>query len=217
MPMKVIAAQLDVSPASVHLWTSDIQIKPAHATRNRLAGAKVRAENWRNLHRQRRMSFQLEGRSRARQGDALHEAGCMLYWAEGSKERNSVVFSNSDLNMVRFFKMFLTHSFELTPERFRIRLNVYLGNGLSLRAIEDHWLEALELPRTCLRGHALNHMPTSSSGQKKNRLPYGVCTLRLCDSGIVQHVFGAIQEYGGFDEPRWLDGRQRKSRQAKTS
>jgi hypothetical protein len=24
-------------------------------------------------------------------------------------------------------------------------------------------------------------------------------------TAIVQHIYGAIQEYGGFDEPRWLD------------
>jgi hypothetical protein len=28
---------------------------------------------------------------------------------------------------------------------------------------------------------------------------------------LVQHIYGAIQEYAGFDEPRWLDGPPRKS------
>lgn len=57
----------------------------------------------------------------------------------------------------------------------------------------------------CLRKHTLNHMPTSSSGQKKNKLPYGVGTLRVGSSTqVVQHIFGAIQEYSGFEEPRWL-------------
>jgi len=39
-----------------------------------------------------------------------------------------------------------------------------------------------------------------------NRLPYGVCTVGgISQTRIVQHIYGAIQEYGGFDEPRWLD------------
>ena len=29
---------------------------------------------------------------------------------------------------------------------------------------------------------------------------------------LVQHIYGAIQEYGGFEEPRWLDGPARKPR-----
>jgi len=134
-------------------------------------------------------------------------AGCLLYWAEGSKDRNTMHFANSDINLVRFFCQFLRESLGVRPEEITVRLNVYTGNGLSVRAIEDHWLDALDLPRTALRGHTLNHTPTSSSGKKRNRLPYGVCSLTVLKSTrIVQHIYGAIQEYAGFDEPRWLDG-----------
>ena len=42
----------------------------------------------------------------------------------------------------------------------------------------------------------LNHFPTSSSGKKRNRLPYGVCTLSVARSTrLVQHIYGAIQQY----------------------
>jgi hypothetical protein len=143
-------------------------------------------------------------------------AGCLLYWAEGSKGRNTVHFANSDINMVRFFCEFLRRSLGVGSEEITLRLNVYTGNGMSIRQIEDHWLEALELPRTALRGHTLNHTPTSSSGRKKNRLPYGVCSLSVLKSTrLVQHIYGAIQEYGGFEEPRWLHGPPVKSRPRK--
>jgi hypothetical protein len=29
--------------------------------------------------------------------------------------------------------------------------------------------------------------------------------LSLGSTQIVQHIYGAIQEYAGFEEPRWLD------------
>jgi hypothetical protein len=51
----------------------------------------------------------------------------------------------------------------------------------------------------------LDLLPTSSSGRARNKLPYGVCTLRVHSTWMVQHIYGAIQEYGGFDEPAWLD------------
>ena len=82
-------------------------------------------------------------------------AGCMLYWAEGSKGRNQVHFANSDLNMVKFFCDFLRTSLGVRSEDMTLRLNVYTGNGLSLREIEEYWLNALDLPRTALRGHTL--------------------------------------------------------------
>jgi hypothetical protein len=33
-----------------------------------------------------------------------------------------------------------------------------------------------------------------------------VCSARSEKHRIVQHIYGAIQEYAGFEEPRWLDG-----------
>lgn len=131
----------------------------------------------------------------------------MLYWAEGAKDRNCVVLANSDVHMVRFFKRFAAECFGVADEDFSVRLNVYTGNGLSIEQIESYWLEALELPRSCLRKHMVNHFPTSSSGEKRNKLPHGVCTLRVLRSTrIVQHIYGAIQEYAGFEQPQWLDG-----------
>jgi hypothetical protein len=135
----------------------------------------------------------------------------MLYWAEGAKERNTVKFVNSDVAMVRLFVSFMRDCFGVLPADFRLRLNVYTNNGLTLEQVEAYWLRELELPRSCVREHVVNHFPTSSSGTKRS-LPYGVCTLSVARSThLVQHIYGAIQEYARFEEPRWLDGPPRKS------
>jgi hypothetical protein len=224
MPYKRIAARLGVSPCSVFNWTKDIQITEAQRVRNlahQTAGSetvKKRAATWRAKNRARRLSYQAEGRDWTRRGDPLHLAGCMLYWAEGAKDRNSVTLANSDPAMLSFFKRFLAETFGLQADAFSIRLNVYLGNGFTIEQIEDFWLSSLELPRACLRKHTINHFPTSSSGVKKDRLPYGVCFLRVSKSTwIVQHIYGAIQEYAGFQEPRWLDGPPRNGNGTATS
>ena len=218
-PFKRIAAQLAVSVSTVHGWTRDIELTEEQKVQN-LRGPRGpqnpahiarRTESWRKKNRDRRRTYQEEGRKRARLREPLHIAGCMLYWAEGTKDRNVLKFVNSDPAMVCFFATFLKSCLGVKPEEFRIRLNVYTNNGLGLREIEDFWLACLELPRTCLRGHSLNHYPTSSSGAKRS-LPYGVCTLTVAKSThLVQHIYGAIQEYAGFEEPRWLDGPPRKS------
>ena len=205
--MRRIAVSLGVSLSTVSLWVRDIELSEEQRRANHLRAAKVRSQLWSERHRIRRRAFQAEGREKARAGDALHQAGCMLYWAEGDKARNTARMANSDVAMVVFFARFLRVCFGLEADDFTLSLNVYLGNGLSLEEIEAHWLDALELPRHCLRKHQLNHTPTSSSGLKKNKLPYGVCSLTARRSThIVQHIYGAIQEYAGFDEPRWLDG-----------
>jgi hypothetical protein len=218
--LKRIASRLEVSVGSVHLWTRDIQLS-AEQQRENLIGPRGpqnpqhianRVAAWRAKNRARRRHYQKEGQARAREGDPLHTAGCMLYWAEGSKSRNTATFANSDPHMVRFFAHFLRESMRVPSSDFRIRLNVYTNNGLSLTEIEGHWLKAVGAPRSCLRGHSLNHYPTSTSGKRPRRLPYGVCTLTVARSTwLVQHIAGAIQEYGGFNELRWLDGSPRKS------
>jgi hypothetical protein len=222
--MKRIAAAVGVSVATVHAWTHDIEISEEQRRHN-LFGPRgpqsperiaKRVASWKRVNRERRLRFQAEGRAKAREGDSLHIAGCMLYWAEGAKARNTLTFANSDAHMVRFFARFLRESMGVRTSDFRIRLNVYTNNGLSIAEIEDHWLDAVGAPRSCLRGHSLNHYPTSTSGKRPKRLPYGVCTLKVARSTwLVQHIAGAIQEYGGFDEPRWLDGTPRKERAPK--
>jgi hypothetical protein len=211
---KRIAAELRVSPSSVFYWTRDIVLTPQQIEHN-LRGPRGpispeliarRAEGVRQAARQRRLEYQAEGRARAKLDppDPLHLAGCMLYWAEGTKSRNCAKLANSETSLVRYFKQFLVGCFDVPIEKFAFTLHVYLGNGFELPEIEEHWLDALDLPRGCLRKHSINPLPTSSSGRKRNRLPYGVGTLSCCDTRIVQHIYGAIQEYAGFDEPRWL-------------
>jgi hypothetical protein len=205
--MKVIASELAVSSGSVHLWTADIKLSEAQVSRNRKVAAALRGRTWRALNQERRLRYQGEGRARAGEADPLHQAGCMLYWAEGAKDRNSMVFANSDPHMVVFFVRFLRSCFGVSDADLTIRVNAYTGNGRTIEQIQQFWLTVLNLPRDCLRKPIENHFPTSSSGRRKDKLPYGVCAVRVRRStSIVQHVYGAIQEYGGFEEPRWLDG-----------
>lgn len=210
MTYKRIARVLSVSPASAFAWTRDIALTPEQVARNRVHEADpaviaARAATWRRKNRERRLAFQDEGRVRARTADPLHQAGCMLYWAEGTKERNCAKLANSDPHMVRFFVRFLRECFRVRNEHLSLRLNVYLGNDLALGDIEAYWLEVLGLPTSALRRHSIDHFPASSSGRKRNKLPYGVCTVRAGSTRIVQHIYGAIQEYADFDEPRWVD------------
>ena len=208
LPIKQIASRLGVSPSTAHRWTKDIELSPSQRVAIQRGLAEVfrsRNEAWSERCREKRREYQLQGRRRARSGDRLHHAGCMLYWAEGAKDRNSLTFANSDPHMVSLFTRFLTQSLELEAEDIGLRINVHTNNGLTIHEIEEHWLAVTGLPSSCCRAHTLDCLPQSSKRSRRRRLPYGVCSLRVTSTQIVQHVFGAIQEYGGFDEPDWLD------------
>jgi len=131
-------------------------------------------------------------------------AGCMLFWAEGSRSRNSVYFTNSDPAMVRFFLDFLVEVLDVQRDSIRIDVNLFADHRTRQRRIEDFWLTHLDLPRRCMRASTVNVYSRYSSKKRKNRLPYGTCRLVVHSTSVVQHLYGAIQEYGAFDRPEWL-------------
>jgi hypothetical protein len=153
---------------------------------------------------ERRSHAQGQGRAYARESDPLHVAGCMLLWAEGSRRRNSVEFTNSDPAMVAFFLRFLRACFGVPDSKVAVTCNLFADHVARQREIEQFWLDLLGLPRTCLRKSTVNVYSKYSKKKRQNRLPYGTCRLKVCDTSIVQHIYGAIQEYAGFDREEWL-------------
>jgi transposase-like protein len=108
---------------------------------------------------------------------------------------------------------------QLTPEQHG---RLQEANGLHFRQILAHaaLAERHRQRRTAAqmegRRHARAADPFHAAGcmhvyskysQKKrtNRLPYGTCRVSVSRTAIVQHIFGAIQEYAGFERPEWLD------------
>ena len=128
----------------------------------------------------------------------------MLYWAEGSKSRNSIQFVNSDPVMVRFFADFVRAYYAVPAEAFRLDCNLFADHVQRQREIEQFWLDTLGLPHSCLRKSTVNVYSKYSQKKRRNRLPYG--TVRVCvhSTRVVQSIYGSIQEYGGFERPVWL-------------
>ena len=129
--------------------------------------------------------------------------GCMLYWAEGSRSRNQLAFTNADPEMVDLFVHFLRRCYSVDDERIGLRVNVHLGNGLTLEEIEGWWLQRLGLPRRSLRRSTVNR-PSRASQRKRRTLPYGTVCIVVSSTALVQSVLGAVQAYAGLQRPDWL-------------
>lgn len=208
LSVKAIAAALGVSTSSVSRWVRDIELTGSQRQALRMRGRadRVRAgQRHTERARLRRAAWQEAGRRNAHRGRARHMAGCMLFWAEGSRSRNSVYFTNSDPDMVRFFLDFLVTEVGVHRDAVRIDLNLFADHVTEQQRIERYWLGVLELPATCLRASTVNVYSRYSARKRLNRLPFGTCRLSVHSTEVVQHLYGAIQEYGGFDRPSWLD------------
>jgi transcriptional regulator with XRE-family HTH domain len=206
--IKEIAARLGVSTSSVSLWVRDIELTDDQLARLALANPAVNRQRsgsarWSEVCRGRRREWQEEGRGRARAGDPLHHAGCMLFWAEGGGNRNNAILTNSDSDLLLVFRRFMRDCYEMPDERLAFSVNCFLGNGVRLEEIEAWWLAALDLPRASLRASTVDR-PSSASRKRGRTLVYGTGRLAVASTAAVQSIYGAIQEYAGIDRPEWL-------------
>ena len=142
---------------------------------------------------------------RAHVEDTGYAAGCMLYWAEGSKSRNAAQLTNADPSLCVYFVNFLRRYFNVPDSKIAVACNLFADHVDRQREIETYWLDVLNLPRTSLRKSMVNHYSKYSQKKRTNKLPFGTCRLTVCSTEIVQTIYGSIQEYGGFDRPEWLD------------
>jgi transposase-like protein len=206
--IKEIERELGVARSSVSRWVRTVELPEEQrlALAERVGQARLDcAERKAAAAREVRAEFQANGRKRARIADSSYAMGCMLYWAEGTKSRWSVSMSNSDSDLLRLFADFLRAHFGVPDESMRVHCHLFADHAERQHVIEEHWLDAIALPRTCLRKTIVNTYSKYSLKKRTNKLPYGTCKLSVHSTKIVQTIFGSIQEYGGFERPEWLD------------
>lgn len=209
--IKSIAKELKVSISSVSIWTRNIILTDEQINslknnnpifNNQISGAKSRETQARYVRKQ----YQETGKLMAKQGNLLHQAGCMLYWAEGSKSKNNCNITNTDINLLKLFKKFIVECFGVSQECFTISINYYTNNELTQNDIEQYWLNGLGLHQSSIRKGQENKKPRSATTTiRYNKHPFGICRLSVKGgTSIVQHIYGAIQEYAGFSNDYML-------------
>jgi hypothetical protein len=208
MSMKAIGKEVGASLSSVSRWVRDVELTAEQRATLELQAfnghVKGRAVNS-AIRRSARALAQAEGHQLAKRREVLHVAGCMLYWAEGAKDRNQIRFTNSDPEMARFFIKFLRTYFNLEDESIKITCNLFADHLEPQSEIEHFWLRTLRLPPSSLCKSTVNVYSKYSKKKRINKLPYGTCRVVVSRTRIVQSIFGSIQEYAGFDRQAWLE------------
>jgi hypothetical protein len=143
LPLAEIAAHLGVAKSSVSLWVRDVEFSPLPRP------PRGRRRDPNALQRRKRAEInRLVEEGRARIGRLSDReflvAGVALYAGEGTKRDGAVRFANSDPRMILFFCYWLRRFFEIDESRLRIRL--YLHEGLDLAAAIAYWSELTAIP-----------------------------------------------------------------------
>lgn len=211
MSLSEIAVLLNVSKGSVSTWVRNVKIPEAKkrqmieryknkSVQGSLIAGSANKEKFRTI----RDKHQQEGKRLAELNDPMFFSGCMLYWAEGSKYRNCLTFTNSDVNMLRFFLRFLFKYFDIKYEDISISCHYYSSNGLNNLEVEKYWIEALEFPESCLRKTTVNKVIRTSCQKRQDRTKYGVIKIIVSNVRVIQMIYGAIQEIASFSNKEWL-------------
>lgn len=204
-----IASELKISKSTIFSWTKNISI--SNEQKRKLLHREIKCiDNSGRLVaiskacRNKRVLAQERGREKIKSGNILYVAGCMLYWGEGNKQINQCRFSNSELPMMILFKSFLEEFFNISSDEISIVINAYTDLH-SQKEIENYWLNGLKLPQKSLKKCTWNKYPSSSKKKNINKSKYGTCSLIVNKTEIVQEIFGAIQEFGKFNNEKWLN------------
>ena len=77
--------------------------------------------------------------------------GIVLYWAEGTKEKDfhpgsSITFNNSDPRMIRVFVRWLLESCKITKDRIKCEIYIHENSKNSIDDARRYWSRVSELP-----------------------------------------------------------------------
>ena len=164
--LQQIADELGVARSSVSLWVRDVSFTPG--PRNR--GAPSQRLHPQHVARVDEIE-RLRAEGIARIGELSRKelliAGTALYAGEGSKTDGRVAFANSDPRMVHFFVRWLRAFFTVDESRLRMRL--YLHEGLDLDAATRFWSDLTAIPEAQF-GAPYRAVPDSSIRSTKHPL-----------------------------------------------
>lgn len=180
-----IAAELGVSKSSASLWVRDVAFVPRERRQARRRGPnRLERRKAEEISRLR-----VDGRKRiGRMSDGeFLVAGAALYAGEGSKRDGCVNFANTDPRMMAFFCAWLRRFFDVDEARLRVR--IYLHQGLDLDAAQRHWSTVTSIPLGQFR---TPHRAVADPTIRVNKHEYGCAYVRYGCSRTHRAIMGLV-------------------------
>ena len=180
-----IATELGVAKSSVSLWVRDVDFQPRpRRTARRRAPNVLQRRKAAEIER-----LQAEGilRLGSLSEQAFLAAGAALYAGEGAKGDGVVCFANSDARMVEFFCSWFRHFFQI--DESRLRVSVYLHEGLDLDAAQSFWSAVTGVP---LAQFGKSYRAVADESIRNNKHEHGCVYVRYCCSPTHRTIMGLV-------------------------
>jgi hypothetical protein len=114
-------------------------------------------------------------------------AGLALYAGEGAKTDGCVKFANSDPRMIEFFTRWLRPFYEVDERRLRLKL--YLHDGLDLEAANTFWSDLTGIP---LAQFTKPYRAVPHAGIRRSKHPMGCPAVSYSCASTHRAIMGAV-------------------------
>jgi len=181
-----IATELGVSKSSVSVWVRDIEIAPL--ARRLSTNRRPHAQHTAKLAEIAACDALGRERLRSLSDDAFLAAGAALYAGEGSKTQAKVTFANTDESMITFFCAWLRRFFDIDESRLRVR--VYLHEGLDLAQAQRFWSEVTGIP---VAQFNRPYRAKADASIRRNKHEHGCAYIDYCCSRTHREIMGLVR------------------------
>lgn len=156
----------------------------------------------RDTQRKRRREIdEIRAHAKALVGDLISDplwlAGITLYWAEGSKTAKQLRLANTDPSALRLFVAWVRRFID-NEAQFSIQLHLHEGNDEAVA--RSYWRRQTGLNDA---NFYKTYIKPKGTGHRKNRIPFGVCTLKVrrCTNGWYRTLawIEALPDHLGLD------------------
>ncbi len=194
-----IAQKIRCSKSSISNWVWDIpltaeQIEQLKSNQDRGRAKAARhprssQKKWENI----RNSFKSVAKKdipRKYTNKLLKIVGASLYWAEGyAASRNSIIFANTDPNMIKLMMLFFRKVCKVPNSKFRGKISIH--PHLNIKGAERYWSKISNIPLKQFNKPLLA-ISRSSQG-KRDTLPVGTFRILIGDVYTCSKIKGWIE------------------------
>lgn len=212
-----ILKEVSVAKSTLSLWLRSVGLSKRHEQRitekKRLAGLRgARKRHQQKLLKIEEIYKEAELEITQISNKSFWLMGIMLYWAEGSKEKDNhpgsgIKFSNSDPLMIRMFIKWLVEFVNINIADIKFEIYIHENSKNSIKKVKEFWARAT--------GLGLNHFNTVYFKRNKIKIYrnntgdsyFGLLSIRVKrSSGLSRKIAGWIRAINNLILPGGVFG-----------
>jgi len=146
-----IAKKLHIAKSTAHLWVNKVELneKALRELSKKRVYARLKAlkvmKNIRESKRNKIKEQAIESTNKIKLNKDIKKLLCsFLYWGEGSKNTNALIFTNSDPIMIKAYLNLLRSSFILNENKFRGLVHIHEYHNEN--EIKNYWSKITRIP-----------------------------------------------------------------------